>query len=310
MSSELARIAGPVGAAGLVVLLLAPTRTYRLAGLVAWAAGLGALAVYLKPGGHAALLGAAAVAGLVLAGVGAALLVRWPWLLALAVLACVPARIPVSVGSTDANLLVPLYGVVAAAALALAWGLLKGDDRSRELGPVALPASRVRRLERPLARLGHRRPPGLDRAALLLPPVRAAGRLALAPGLAAQLGARPLRRADRDGPRVRARRHRAVDQPRHLLEPEAARRQHVRAVLPRQLGLLGPVDLRALPRRCDPGEPGRRALLTLAAGRDRRADRDRRDVDRAALLVLAVELHRADRRARRGHRATRGAGAR
>ncbi len=139
MSSELVRIAGPVGAAGLVVLLLAPTRTYRLAGLVAWAAGLGALAVYLKPGGHAALLGAAAVAGLVLAGVGAALLVRWPWLLALAVLACVPARIPVSVGSTDANLLVPLYGVVAAAALALAWELLKGDDRSRELGPVALP---------------------------------------------------------------------------------------------------------------------------------------------------------------------------
>ena len=55
--------------------------------------------------------------------------------------ACVPARIPVSVGSTDANLLVPLYGVVAAAALALAWELLRdpGTRRVRELGPVALP---------------------------------------------------------------------------------------------------------------------------------------------------------------------------
>ena len=139
MSSELARVAGPLGAAGLVVLLLARKRTYRLAGLVAWAVGLAALADYLRPAGHVALLGAAAVAGLVLAAAGAALLVRWPWLLALAVLACVPARIPVSVGSTDANLLVPLYGVVVAAALALAWELLKGDDRSKELGPVALP---------------------------------------------------------------------------------------------------------------------------------------------------------------------------
>ena len=188
MSSELARIAGPVGAAGLVVLLLAPTRTYRLAGLVAWAAGLGALAVYLKPGGHAALLGAAAVGGLVLAAVGAALLVRWPWLVALAVLACVPARIPVSVGSTDANLLVPLYGVVAAAALALAWELLEGRRTFPGARPGRAAAGRVRRLERPLARLGHRRPPGLDRAALLLPPVRAAGRLALAPRLAARTG--------------------------------------------------------------------------------------------------------------------------
>src|SRR5439155_1710223 len=60
-------------------------------------------------------------------------------LLALATLACVPARISVTVGSTQANLLVPLYGVVAAAALALAWELAKGDTRARELGPVALP---------------------------------------------------------------------------------------------------------------------------------------------------------------------------
>jgi O-antigen ligase len=160
MSSELARIAGPLGAAGLAVLMLAPGRTYRLAGLAAWAVGVGVLAGYLAPAGHTALLGAAGVLGLVLAAGGAALLVRWPWLLALAVLACVPARIPVSVGSTRANLLVPLYGVVAAAALALAWELLKRDDTSRggasdadqeataalptwpsstELGPLALP---------------------------------------------------------------------------------------------------------------------------------------------------------------------------
>jgi O-antigen ligase len=139
VTAELARAAGPVGAAGLVALLLAPARSHRLAGLVAWALAALALAVYLKPHGHTAVLAAAGVAGLVLAAAGAALLLRWPWLLALAALACVPARIPVTVGSTQANLLIPLYAVVAAAALALAWELLTGDARTRELGPVALP---------------------------------------------------------------------------------------------------------------------------------------------------------------------------
>src|ERR1051325_730831 len=137
--AELARAAGPVGAAGLGALFLAPARTHRLAGLVAWAlAGL-ALAIYLAPHGHHAVLAAAAVAGILVAVAGAALLLRWPWVLALAALACVPARIPVTVGSTDANLLIPLYAVVAAAAAALAWELVQGDTRARELGPVALP---------------------------------------------------------------------------------------------------------------------------------------------------------------------------
>ena len=139
MTAELARAAGPVGAAGLVVLMLAPARVHRLAGLAVWAIAAAVLAVYLAPHGHRALLAAAAVVGLVVAAGAAALLRRWPWLLALATLACVPARIPVTVGSTQANLLVPLYGVAAAAALALAWDFLRGDARQRELGPVALP---------------------------------------------------------------------------------------------------------------------------------------------------------------------------
>ena len=139
MSADLARVAGPVGAAGLVVLMLAPARYQRLGGLAAWAIGAAVLAAYLAPSGHVALLGAAAVAGLLLAAAGAYVLRRWPWLLALATLACVPARIPVTIGSTEANLLVPLYAVVAAAALALAWDFVRGDERRRELGPVALP---------------------------------------------------------------------------------------------------------------------------------------------------------------------------
>jgi putative inorganic carbon (HCO3(-)) transporter len=139
--TEVARAAGPLGGAGLALLLAAPRRDLRLAGLAAWAVACVVLAYYLAPHGHRPLLAAAGLAGLVAAAAAAALLLRWPWLLALAALACVPARIPVTVGSTDANLLVPMYGVIAAAALALAWELVKGDTRTRELGPLTVPAA-------------------------------------------------------------------------------------------------------------------------------------------------------------------------
>jgi O-antigen ligase len=43
------------------------------------------------------------------------------------------------VGGQDANLLVPIYAVVAAAALRLGWELVRGDERVRELGPIAWP---------------------------------------------------------------------------------------------------------------------------------------------------------------------------
>jgi putative inorganic carbon (hco3(-)) transporter len=139
--AELARAGGPVAAAGLATLFVARDRMVRLAGLAAWALGCLALALYLAPHGHRPLLAGAAVGGIVLAAAGAYLLLRWPWLLALGALACVPARIQVTVGSTQASLLVPMYGVVAAAALALAWQLLKRDDRARELGPLTLPVA-------------------------------------------------------------------------------------------------------------------------------------------------------------------------
>jgi putative inorganic carbon (HCO3(-)) transporter len=137
--STVAHVAGPVGAGGLGLLLLAPRRDLRLAGLAFWALGAAGLAAYLAPSGHTALLAAAGVLGL-LAAVGlAAALRRWPWLLPLVALACVPVRIRVAVGATDANLLVPLYGVIAAAALAFGYELLRGDGRVRELGPLAWP---------------------------------------------------------------------------------------------------------------------------------------------------------------------------
>ena len=139
MSAWAAQAGGVIGAAGLALLLVATRRDLRVGGLAAWAIGCGLLAVYLAPHGHHRVLAAAAVFGLIAAGVGAWIVLRVPWTLALAVLACVPARIPVHVGSTQANLLLPLYAVVVVAAIALAWELYGDDARSRELGPLAWP---------------------------------------------------------------------------------------------------------------------------------------------------------------------------
>jgi putative inorganic carbon (hco3(-)) transporter len=139
MSSEVARAAGAVGGLGIALLLLATRRDLRVAGLIAWAAACGALAVFLAPHGHHRVIAAAAVVGGLAAVAGAWLVLRVPWLLAVATLACVPARIPVHVGSTKANLLLPLYAVVAVAALALAWELFGEKQRARELGPLAWP---------------------------------------------------------------------------------------------------------------------------------------------------------------------------
>jgi O-antigen ligase len=97
------------------------------------------LGVTLLPDLSRTKLAVAAVGGLVLAAVVALVLRRWPYFLAFATLACIPLRLPVDIGDDKVNLLVPLYGVVAGLAVALAWALLRGDDRSRELGPVAWP---------------------------------------------------------------------------------------------------------------------------------------------------------------------------
>jgi hypothetical protein len=139
MSAGGAQVAGAVGAIGLAVLIVAQRRDLRIGGLAAWALGCAGLAVYLAPHGHHRLLAGAAVLGLVAAAVGAWIVLRVPWLLAMATLACVPARIPVHVGSTQANLLLPLYAVVVVAAVALAWELFGESPRTRELGPLTSP---------------------------------------------------------------------------------------------------------------------------------------------------------------------------
>ncbi|HZO97783.1 MAG TPA: O-antigen ligase family protein [Gaiellaceae bacterium] len=141
MTAELARAGGAVGALGVAALVLGGSRPARAAGLLAWALGCATLALWLAPADHHRAYAAAAAAGAALAVALAWAFARMPWLLAVAVLGFAPARIPVSVGDTTANLLLPMYVVVAGAALALAWQLLRGEQRVRELGPLAWPVA-------------------------------------------------------------------------------------------------------------------------------------------------------------------------
>ena len=139
MDAELARAGAVVGVAGLATLYLAAPRWARLAGLALWAAGALLLLPYLAPEGRTSLLVALAAAGAAAAAGLGYLFVRWPWLAPAAALACVPVRVPVDVGDETANLLLPLYGVIAGAAVALAWTLLRGDRRAHELRRIRWP---------------------------------------------------------------------------------------------------------------------------------------------------------------------------
>ncbi len=73
-----------------------------------------------------AFAAAAIVAGLIVVAALAALLRRHPWLLPPLAVFTLPFRIPLESGGQSANLLIPLYVVVAAGVLAYAWNRLVG----------------------------------------------------------------------------------------------------------------------------------------------------------------------------------------
>src|SRR3954447_8451430 len=80
------------------------------------------------------------------AGVGGVLVVlalawaisRWPSLLPVLAVAAVPFRVPIALGGTTSNLLVPLYGVVAAGVLAYALPRLAAEADGTRRGAGAL----------------------------------------------------------------------------------------------------------------------------------------------------------------------------
>ncbi len=82
---------------------------------------------------RAGLALAAAVGGLLVLGVGAWLIHRRPELLALAAAAALPFRVPIESGGDTANLLVPLYLVIAAGVLAYALPRLRAPRGLAEI---------------------------------------------------------------------------------------------------------------------------------------------------------------------------------
>jgi O-antigen ligase len=134
----LAHLGGPIACLGLALLLVAKTQRDRIAGLGFGAFGTCVLGAAVAPDRPVELLGGALAA----LAVGLALALafrRVPWLLPLAALACVPVRIGVHVGHASTKLLLPLYIVILAATILLAWDLVAGDSRVRELRALAWP---------------------------------------------------------------------------------------------------------------------------------------------------------------------------
>jgi O-antigen ligase len=137
-SSSLLALAAPIQGAALVVttLLLAvalvvPDRRRRALAMLA-AAGCAALTVATLasrvPDVSPLQLAAAAAGGLVVLVLTWAIH-RWPLALPLLAVAALPFRLPVSIGGSAANLLLPLYAVIAAGTLAYAWRALRGPER-------------------------------------------------------------------------------------------------------------------------------------------------------------------------------------
>jgi O-antigen ligase len=81
---------------------------------------------------------AAAGLGLLVVAVLAVAIARVPWLLAPLAALALPFRIPVEAGGASANLLVPLYAVVAGGAVAWVWRALRGTGPPRRPEPGAL----------------------------------------------------------------------------------------------------------------------------------------------------------------------------
>jgi putative inorganic carbon (hco3(-)) transporter len=131
---DLARLGGPVACLGLAVLLVARSRRDRIAGLGFALLGTVVMGVALAP--HAPWHDIAEVVVAIAIGAGLAAVFRIvPWLLPVAALASVPIRI----GALGHQLLVALYLVILGGVILFAARLVRGDERTRELGPVAWP---------------------------------------------------------------------------------------------------------------------------------------------------------------------------
>jgi hypothetical protein len=143
--ADAAQVAALVGALGAALVLLTRGRALPLAGFALLGLATAGLVrslvsdedlrlLFTEPEGLA-LVGAGSIAA-VLAAVP---LARYPEVVPVALLAVAPFRIPIELGSEEAFLLLPLYFVLAAAVLALAYRMLRGERPEPPPFLLALP---------------------------------------------------------------------------------------------------------------------------------------------------------------------------
>ncbi|HSI98356.1 MAG TPA: hypothetical protein VK926_08335, partial [Gaiellaceae bacterium] len=143
--AEAAQIFALIGALGAALVLLTRGRALPLVGFVLLGVATAALMrslvsdddlrlLFTEPEGIT-LLGAGGTA-VVLTAIP---LARYPRAVPVVLLAAAPFRVPVELGSEDAFLLIPLYFVLAAAVLALAYRMLRGERAAPPPLALALP---------------------------------------------------------------------------------------------------------------------------------------------------------------------------
>jgi hypothetical protein len=144
-----------IGAAAVLVMREPRARAIAMVASLAVAAGalvaLKAHAVSDGLSGHGAVAAAAAVAGIVVLAVLTEVIRRRPEAFALLAFAALPFRVPVAIGSENANLLLPLYAVIAAGALAFALRHLRPRDDTAADVRAGAGARALRRVEIALA---------------------------------------------------------------------------------------------------------------------------------------------------------------
>lgn len=97
-----------------------------------------------------ALLAAALAVTAVSMTVVAAVVIRWPVMLPVLVLVALPFRVPIEVGGEDANLLMPLYLVMAGGVVASAWRQWFTPERQASAGPERVSPSGIAAWLKPL----------------------------------------------------------------------------------------------------------------------------------------------------------------
>jgi O-antigen ligase/polysaccharide polymerase Wzy-like membrane protein len=143
--AQLAEIAALVGALGAVGVLITRGGIFPLIGLGLLGVATAAIGWALVGDDEVRLLfGDPQGVALVVVGAAAAVvlavpLARYPEIVPVALLAVAPFRVPVQVGDEEAFLLLPLYLFITAAALALAYRILRGERPAPPPFLLALP---------------------------------------------------------------------------------------------------------------------------------------------------------------------------